>query len=113
MSQTETSPAADPGSLLALHALDLSLYSESLAAMTNMHELQDQLMALVYRLSWGVKRSIQLAKSYSIFAWHPDDDAGSQTSSDDDAPEADSAAANGDAAAQQSSDDQVCPHLWT
>lgn len=81
--------------------------------MTNMHELQDQLMALVYRLSWGVKRSIQLAQDYTIFGWNSNGDTGSQTSSDDDAPEAESAAADGDAAVQQSSHDQVCFCLCT
>lgn len=78
-----------------------------------MHELQNQLTALVFTLSWGVKRSIQLAHGYTVFAGHPDGDASSQTSSDDDTPEAESAAANNGAAAQQSSDDQVCSHLCT
>ena len=76
--------------------------------MGNMHELQNQLMALVYRLSWGFKRPIQLAEGYTGLAWSPDGDTSSQTSSDDDALEAEPAAANGDAAAQQSLDEQVC-----
>ena len=111
VSHSDNSIAAGSGSLLALHALDVSLYSEALTAMTNTHELQNQLMALAYRLSWGVKRSIQLAEDYTI--WDLNGDAGSQTSSDYDAPEAESAAASGDAATQQSSDDQVCPCTCT
>lgn len=81
--------------------------------MTNMHELQDQLMALVYRLSWKVKRSIHLAEGYIDFAWGPHGDTSSQSSSDDDPLEAEPAVANGNAAAQQSLDDQVCSCLCT
>ena len=114
--QLRISAAACSGSLLALHALDLSLYSEALTAMAHMHELQDQLMALVYKLSWKVKRSIHLAEGYVCFAWGPHGDISSQTSSDDDLLETEPAVANGNAgnaAAQQSLDDQVCSCLCT
>lgn len=107
-----TSAAAGPGSFFALHALDLCLYSEALAAMTTMDELRNQLMALVFRLSWGVQRPIQLAKDYTRHVQDPHSEASSQTSSDDDVSEsavseAEPAAANGDAAVQQSLSEQV------
>ena len=92
--------------------------------MTTMHDLQNQLTALVFRLSWGVQRSIQLAKDYTRHVGDPHGEGSSQTSSDDDVPEAETAipeaepaAANGDSAVEQSLSQQVlcsclCPWLY-
>ena len=55
---------AGPDALQTLNALDLCLYSGALTAMTTLHGLQNQLLALVFKLSWGAQRSVQLADSY-------------------------------------------------
>ena len=75
--------------------------------MTVLHQLQNQLLALVYKLSWGVKRSIHLADSYLGLTRHPHDDFSSESSSDG-ALEADVVAANGTTTENQSLDQQVC-----
>ena len=90
--------------------------------MTTVQELQNQLTALVFRISWGVKRPIQLAKDYTRHVGDPHSEGSSQTSSDDDVleaesavPEAEPAAASGDSAVQQSLRQQVlcsCLRTW-
>ena len=50
--------------LQALHVLQTCLYSEAVSAMSTLHQRRDQVMALVFQLSWAAKRTIKLAESY-------------------------------------------------
>ena len=74
--------------------------------MTTLHRLQNQLLALVYKLSWGVKRPVHLADSYLGLTRHPHDDASSDSSSDV-ALEADLGTANSKTDEDQSLHQQV------
>ncbi|DBB01874.1 TPA: hypothetical protein ACH3X1_000476 [Trebouxia sp. C0004] len=50
--------------LQALHVLQTCLYSEAVSAMSTLHQMRDQVLALVFQLSWPAKRTIKLADSY-------------------------------------------------
>ncbi|KAL3158795.1 hypothetical protein ABBQ32_011522 [Trebouxia sp. C0010 RCD-2024] len=93
--------------LLALQALDLCLFSEALTAMTTVRQLRNQLLSLVYRVSWSVTRPIKLAEGYLRVPWHPDACGRSDSSSDETSEDNEVAAATGDAPHEQSSEEQV------
>lgn len=102
-----TSAAAGSSCLLALQALDLCLFSEALTAMTTVRQLRNQLLSLVYRVSWSVTRPIKLAEGYLRVPWHPDACGRSDSSSDETSEDNEVAAATGDAPHEQSSEEQV------
>ena len=74
---------AGKSQLGGLHTLDVCLYSEAVSAMSNVSKLRDHIVALVFKLSWGAKRAVQLANSYIQLS----DDLfhGNRNDSDDDA----------------------------
>lgn len=82
-SQLECKVTAGKAQLQALLILDACLYSEAVSAMSNVSKLRDQMVALVFKLSWRAKRAVKLADSYiqlSNDLFH-----GNRNDSDDDA----------------------------
>ena len=95
--------------LQALHVLRTCLYSEAVFAMSTLHQIRDQVLALVFQLSWPVKRTIQLADSYvRLSSSHGASNDSSDESSD---AEAEPEAADGVAAIDKSSHGRVCCDL--
>ncbi len=93
--------------LQALHTLAACLHSETISAMSSVHQLRDQILALVFQLSWSAVRTIKLADSY-VRLLH-DDDASSEESSEANS-EADVTTAGIDAAAGSFDSKVQCPH---
>ena len=86
--------------LLALHVLQTCLYSEAVSAISTLHQMRDQVLALVFQLSWPAKRTIKLADSYvRLSSSHGASNDSSDESSD---AEAEPEAADGVAAMDES-----------
>lgn len=75
--------------------------------MTAVHKLRNQLLSLVYRVSWSVTRPIKLAEGYLRVPWQPYAYGRSDSSSDEASDDVEVAAATGDPPPQQSSGEQV------
>ena len=92
--------------LQALHVLQTCLYCEAVSAMSTMHQLRDQVLALVFQLSWAAKRTIKLADSYvRLSSSHGASNDSSDESSD---AEAEPEAADSVAAIDESTHGPVC-----
>ncbi len=92
--------------LQALHVLQTCLYSEAVSAMSNLHQLRDQVLALVFQLSWAAKRTIKLADSYvRLSSSHGASNDSSDESSD---AEAEPESADGVAGVDASAHGPVC-----
>lgn len=64
----KTRCAAGPGTVQALVTLDSCLYSQAVSAMSSLHQLQHEIVALTFQLSWPVVRIVQAERSYAILA---------------------------------------------
>lgn len=105
LSRLSVQPAGS-ACLQALHVLQTCLYSEATSAMSTLHQMRDQVLALVFQLSWPAKRTIKLADSYvRLSSSHSASNDSSNESSD---AEAEPEAADGFAALDEGTRGQVC-----